>query len=149
MTELFPSSGTGQVNAVCASRVRKNHAALYRGMYEKVSAKKACLPERLPSAYTALAATGFFRLGEDVAGTLDRYLAMADGKHDYAFGAYDAKIRQRAQLESRQEVGEMLFYFLIKMHFASLMESRYLAFYLRSEPPTLNFKQNNVHALFK
>ena len=34
ITELFPSSGTGQVNACFpASRVRNHHAALYRGMY--------------------------------------------------------------------------------------------------------------------
>lgn len=66
---------------------------------------------------------GFFRLGEYVAGR---------------------------SLESRQEVGEMLFD-LIKTHFASLMESRYLAlsFEIAELHPTLNFKQNNVHALFK
>ncbi len=40
---------------------------------------------------------------------------------------------------------------LIKTHFAALMESRPLAlsFEIEELHPTLNFKQNNVHALFK
>lgn len=40
---------------------------------------------------------------------------------------------------------------LIKAHFADLMASRYLAlsFELDELHPTLNYKQNNVHALFK
>jgi 5-carboxymethyl-2-hydroxymuconate isomerase len=40
---------------------------------------------------------------------------------------------------------------LIKAHFAALMASRYLAlsFELDELHPTLNYKQNNVHALFK
>ena len=52
--------------------------------------------------------------------------------------------------ESRQDVGDMLFT-LIKAHFAALMESRYLAlsFEIDELHPTLNYKQNNVHALFK
>ncbi|STK35283.1 5-carboxymethyl-2-hydroxymuconate delta-isomerase [Escherichia coli] len=56
------------------------------------------------------------------------------------------KIGSGRSLESRQEVGEMLFD-LIKTHFASLMESRYLAlsFEIAELHPTLNFKQNNVH----
>ncbi|PZZ71471.1 5-carboxymethyl-2-hydroxymuconate delta-isomerase, partial [Escherichia coli] len=39
----------------------------------------------------------------------------------------------------------------IKTHFAALMESRLLAlsFEIEELHPTLNFKQNNVHALFK
>ncbi|ECU5694962.1 5-carboxymethyl-2-hydroxymuconate delta-isomerase, partial [Salmonella enterica subsp. enterica serovar Kentucky] len=47
-------------------------------------------------------------------------------------------------------VGEMLFG-LIKAHFADLMENRYLAlsFEIAELHPTLNYKQNNVHALFK
>jgi 5-carboxymethyl-2-hydroxymuconate isomerase len=46
-------------------------------------------------------------------------------------------------------VGDMLFA-LIKAHFAA-MESRYLALSFEMEElhPTLNYKQNNVHALFK
>ncbi|MGS6576395.1 5-carboxymethyl-2-hydroxymuconate delta-isomerase, partial [Enterobacter hormaechei] len=53
-------------------------------------------------------------------------------------------------LESREEVGEMLFA-LIKTHFAELMAGRYLALSYAMEEldPTLNYKQNNVHALFK
>ncbi|PZY08197.1 5-carboxymethyl-2-hydroxymuconate delta-isomerase, partial [Escherichia coli] len=64
------------------------------------------------------------------------------------------KIQRRMQLgrslESRQQAGEMLFE-LIKTHFAALMESRLLAlsFEIEELHPTLNFKQNNVHALFK
>ena len=75
---------------------------------------------------------------------------MADGKHDYAFVHMTLKIGSGRSLESRQEVGEMLFD-LIKTHFASLMESRFLAlsFEIAELHPTLNFKQNNVHALFK
>ena len=52
--------------------------------------------------------------------------------------------------DGRQQAGEMLFE-LIKTHFAALMESRLLAlsFEIEELHPTLNFKQNNVHALFK
>ena len=89
---------------------------------------------------------GFFRLGEYVAG----HPGSIPGKHDYAFVHMTLKIGSGRSLESRQEVGEMLFD-LIKTHFASLMESRYLAlsFEIAELHPTLNFKQNNVHALFK
>jgi 5-carboxymethyl-2-hydroxymuconate isomerase len=40
---------------------------------------------------------------------------------------------------------------LIKTHFAELMSARYLAlsFEIDELHPTLNYKQNNVHALFK
>ena len=60
------------------------------------------------------------------------------------------KIGAGRSLESRQDVGDMLFA-LIKSHFATLMESRYLAlsFAMEELDPTLNYKQNNVHALFK
>ncbi len=60
------------------------------------------------------------------------------------------KIGAGRSLESRQQAGEMLFE-LIKTHFAALMESRLLAlsFEIEELHPTLNFKQNNVHALFK
>lgn len=51
---------------------------------------------------------------------------MADGKHDYAFVHMTLKIGSGRSLESRQQVGEMLFE-LIQTHFAALMESRYLA----------------------
>ena len=92
--------------------------------------QEARLPELFASVNTALAATGIFPLG----GIRSRALKIGSGR----------------SLESRQEVGEMLFD-LIKTHFASLMESRYLAlsFEIAELHPTLNFKQNNVHALFK
>ncbi|MQJ74839.1 5-carboxymethyl-2-hydroxymuconate delta-isomerase, partial [Escherichia coli] len=53
-------------------------------------------------------------------------------------------------LESRQQAGEKQIE-LIKTHFAALMESRLLAlsFEIEELHPTLNFTQNNVHALFK
>ncbi|ESC57326.1 5-carboxymethyl-2-hydroxymuconate delta-isomerase, partial [Salmonella enterica subsp. enterica serovar Newport str. RI_10P068] len=75
---------------------------------------------------------------------------MADGKHDYAFVHMTLKIGAGRSLESCQEVGKMLFG-LIKAHFADLMENRYLAlsFEIAELHPTLNYKQNNVHALFK
>ncbi|WP_080399994.1 5-carboxymethyl-2-hydroxymuconate delta-isomerase, partial [Enterobacter hormaechei] len=75
---------------------------------------------------------------------------MADGKHDYAFVHMTLKIGAGRSLESREAVGEMLFA-LIKTHFAELMAARYLAlsFELDELHPTLNYKQNNVHALFK
>ncbi len=75
---------------------------------------------------------------------------MADGKQDYAFVHMTLKIGAGRSLESRQDVGDMLFA-LIKAHFAALMESRYLAlsFAMEELDPTLNYKQNNVHALFK
>ena len=76
--------------------------------------------------------------------------ALADGQHDYAFVHMTLKIGSGRSLESREQVGEMLFG-LIKSHFAALMDSRYLAlsFELDELHPTLNYKQNNVHALFK
>ncbi|VED54408.1 5-carboxymethyl-2-hydroxymuconate delta-isomerase [Raoultella terrigena] len=75
---------------------------------------------------------------------------MADGRHDYAFVHMTLKIGSGRSLESRQQTGEMLFA-LIQAHFAPLMESRYLAlsFEIEELHPTLNYKQNNVHALFK
>ena len=99
----------------------------------------------------ALAATGIFPLGgiRSRAHWLDTW-QMADGKHDYAFVHMTLKIGAGRSLESREEVGEMLFA-LIKTHFAELMAGRYLSlsFELDELHPTLNYKQNNVHALFK
>ena len=99
----------------------------------------------------ALAATGIFPLGgiRSRAHWLDTW-QMADGKHDYAFVHMTLKIGAGRNFESREAVGEMLFG-LIKAHFAALMASRYLAlsFELDELHPTLNYKQNNVHALFK
>lgn len=98
----------------------------------------------------ALAATGIFPIGgiRSRAIWLDTW-QMADGQHDYAFVHMTLKIGAGRSLESRQDVGDMLFT-LIKAHFAALMASRYLAlsFELDELHPTLNYKQNNVHALF-
>ena len=102
--------------------------------------QEARLPELFASVNTALAATGIFPLGgiRSRAHWIDAFVHMT------------LKIGSGRSLESRQEVGEMLFD-LIKTHFASLMESRYLAlsFEIAELHATLNFKQNNVHALFK
>ena len=109
------------------------------------------LPGLFAKVNEALAATGIFPLGgiRSRAHWLDTW-QMADGKHDYAFVHMTLKIGAGRSLESREEVGEMLFA-LIKTHFAELMTARYLAlsFELDELHPTLNYKQNNVHALFK
>ena len=112
-------------------------------------------PADLPGLYAkdneALAATGIFPIGgiRSRAHWLDTW-QMADGRQDYAFVHMTLKIGSGRRLESRQDVGDMLFA-LIKSHFAALMESRYLAlsFAMEELDPTLNYKQNNVHALFK
>ncbi|QGW15599.1 MULTISPECIES: 5-carboxymethyl-2-hydroxymuconate Delta-isomerase [Leclercia] len=112
---------------------------------------QADLPGLFAKVNEALAATGIFPLGgiRSRAHWLDTW-QMADGRHDYAFVHMTLKIGAGRSLESRQQVGEMLFT-LIKDHFAELMAARYLAlsFELDELHPTLNFKQNNVHALFK
>lgn len=111
----------------------------------------ADLPGLFSKVNAALAASEIFPLGgiRSRAHWLDTW-QMADGQHDYAFVHMTLKIGSGRSLESRQEVGEMLFE-LIKKHFAALMDSRYLAlsFELAELHPTLNYKQNNVHALFK
>ncbi|EMH0545898.1 5-carboxymethyl-2-hydroxymuconate Delta-isomerase [Enterobacter hormaechei] len=113
--------------------------------------EQADLPGLFAKVNEALAATGIFPLGgiRSRAHWLDTW-QMADGKHDYAFVHMTLKIGAGRSLESREEVGEMLFA-LIKTHFAALMTARYLAlsFELDELHPTLNHKQNNVHALFK
>ena len=113
--------------------------------------EQADLPGLFAKVNEALAATGIFPLGgiRSRAHWLDTW-QMADGKHDYAFVHMTLKIGAGRSLESREEVGEMLFA-LIKTHFAALMAGRYLAlsFELDELHPTLNYKQNNVHALFK
>ncbi|BFT79757.1 5-carboxymethyl-2-hydroxymuconate Delta-isomerase [Enterobacter sp. SES19] len=113
--------------------------------------QQADLPGLFAKVNEALAATGIFPLGgiRSRAHWLDTW-QMADGKHDYAFVHMTLKIGAGRSLESREAVGEMLFG-LIKAHFAELMASRYLAlsFELDELHPTLNYKQNNVHALFK
>ncbi|MFW7204385.1 5-carboxymethyl-2-hydroxymuconate Delta-isomerase [Enterobacter sp. BNK-13] len=113
--------------------------------------EQADLPALFAKVNEALAATGIFPIGgiRSRAHWLDTW-QMADGKHDYAFVHMTLKIGAGRSLESREAVGEMLFE-LIKAHFAALMASRYLAlsFELDELHPTLNYKQNNVHALFK
>ncbi len=113
--------------------------------------EQADLPGLFARVNEALAATGIFPLGgiRSRAHWVDTW-QMADGKQDYAFVHMTLKIGAGRSLESRQQVGEMLFA-LIKDHFAGLMAARYLAlsFEIEELHPTLNFKQNNVHALFK
>ena len=112
--------------------------------------EQADLPGLFAKVNEALAATGIFPIGgiRSRAHWLDTW-QMADGRHDYAFVHMTLKIGAGRSLESREEVGEMLFA-LIKAHFANLMAARYLAlsFELDELHPTLNYKQNNVHALF-
>ncbi|MBL5838320.1 5-carboxymethyl-2-hydroxymuconate Delta-isomerase [Enterobacter asburiae] len=113
--------------------------------------EQADLPGLFAKVNEAIAATGIFPIGgiRSRAHWLDTW-QMADGRHDYAFVHMTLKIGAGRSLESRQQVGEMLFA-LIKAHFAALMADRYLAlsFELDELHPTLNYKQNNVHALFK
>ena len=113
--------------------------------------EQADLPGLFAKVNEALAATGIFPIGgiRSRAHWLDTW-QMADGRHDYAFVHMTLKIGAGRSLESRKAVGEMLFA-LIKMHFSALMANRYLAlsFELEELHPTLNYKQNNVHALFK
>ena len=113
--------------------------------------EQADLPGLFAKVNEALAATGIFPIGgiRSRAHWLDTW-QMADGRHDYAFVHMTLKIGAGRSLESREAVGEMLFA-LIKEHFAELMAARYLAlsFELDELHPTLNYKQNNVHALFK
>lgn len=113
--------------------------------------QQAELPALFAKVNSALAETGIFPLGgiRSRAIWLDTW-QMADGKHNYAFVHMTLKIGSGRSLESRQQVGDMLFG-LIREHFAALMESRYLAlsFEIEELHPTLNYKQNNVHALFR
>lgn len=113
--------------------------------------KDAELPTLFAKVNTALANTGIFPLGgvRSRAIWLDTW-QMADGKNDYAFVHMTLKIGAGRSLAEKQKTGEMLFE-LIKSHFADLEAKRYLAlsFTLEELDPVLNYKQNNVHALFK
>ncbi|EPL9570671.1 5-carboxymethyl-2-hydroxymuconate Delta-isomerase [Providencia rettgeri] len=113
--------------------------------------EEAKLPELFAKVNEALAGTGIFPLGgiRSRAIWLDTW-QMADGKHDYAFVHMTLKIGAGRSLEDRQKTGEMLFD-LIKTHFADLTAKRLLAlsFTMEELDPVLNYKQNNVHALFK
>lgn len=113
--------------------------------------EQANLPELFSNVNDALAGTGIFPLAgiRSRAIWLDTW-QMADGKHDYAFVHMTLKIGAERSLEDREKTGEMLFA-LINAHFAQLMAERYLAlsFTMEELDPVLNYKQNNVHALFK
>ena len=113
--------------------------------------KEAELPVLFAKVNTALANTGIFPLGgiRSRAIWLDTW-QMADGQNDYAFVHMTLKIGAGRSLAEKQKTGEMLFE-LIKSHFADLEAKRYLAlsFTLEELDPVLNYKQNNVHALFK
>ena len=112
---------------------------------------EAALPILFAKINEALAGTGIFPLAgiRSRAIWLDTW-QMADGKQDYAFVHMTLKIGAGRSLEDRQKTGEILFS-LIKVHFADLMAKRYLAlsFTMEELDPVLNYKQNNVHALFK
>ncbi len=113
--------------------------------------EQADLPGLFAKVNEALAATGIFPIGgiRSRAHWLD---TSADGRRQAGLRlrAYDPEDRRRAQPGEPSGRGDMLFA-LIKSHFATLMESRYLAlsFAMEELDPTLNYKQNNVHALFK
>ncbi len=113
--------------------------------------EEANLPSLFAKVNSALADTGIFPLAgiRSRAIWLDTW-QMADGKQDYAFVHMTLKIGSGRSLEDREKTAEMLFA-LIKSHFADLMAKRYLAlsFTLEELDPVLNYKQNNVHALFK
>ncbi|MBK5144485.1 5-carboxymethyl-2-hydroxymuconate Delta-isomerase [Budviciaceae bacterium BWR-B9] len=110
----------------------------------------AQLPALFAKVNQHLAATGIFPLAgiRSRAIWLDTW-QMADGAHDYAFVHMTLKIGHGRSAESRKQVAESLFA-LIKQHFSALMAERYLAisFEMVELDAELNFKQNNVHALF-
>ncbi|EBO9763161.1 5-carboxymethyl-2-hydroxymuconate Delta-isomerase [Salmonella enterica] len=111
---------------------------------------EADLPGLFAKVNETLAGTGIFPIGgiRSRAIWLDTW-QMADGKNDYAFVHMTLRIGTGRSLEIRQQVGELLFG-LIKQHFSDLMAQRYLAlsFEIEELHPVLNYKQNNVHALF-
>lgn len=152
ITELFASSGTGGLTpcSVASAGVRGPHAAFYRRMYRQHpragrSARAVRQSQR---------GAGRHRHLSDRRDPQPRPLAgyLADGRRQAGLRlrAYDPEDRRRAQPGEPSGRGDMLFA-LIKSHFATLMESRYLAlsFAMEELDPTLNYKQNNVHALFK
>lgn len=113
------------------------------------------LQAQLPALFAAvnqlLADSGLFPLAgiRSRAHWVDTW-QMADGRHDYAFVHMTLKIGHGRTPEQLTPVMNGLFD-LIKRHFAALMAERYLALSLAVEelPAMLNFKQNNVHALFR
>ncbi|QCR38302.1 5-carboxymethyl-2-hydroxymuconate Delta-isomerase [Nissabacter sp. SGAir0207] len=113
--------------------------------------EEARLPALFAQVNARLAESGLFPLGgiRSRAHWLETW-QMADGQHDYAFVHMTLKIGHGRSQEDLQPVMAALFD-CITEHFAGLMASRYLALSLAVEElhPLLNFKQNNVHALFR
>lgn len=113
--------------------------------------EQAQLPALFAQVNRLLADSGIFPLAgiRSRAHWIDTF-QMADGQHDYAFVHMTLKIGHGRALDELQPVISSLFS-LIKQHFAALMAERYLALSLVAEElhPVLNFKQNNVHALFR
>ncbi|PLV63866.1 5-carboxymethyl-2-hydroxymuconate delta-isomerase (plasmid) [Erwinia sp. E602] len=113
--------------------------------------QQAQLPALFAQVSLLLAGSGLFPLGgiRSRAHWIDTW-QMADGRHDYAFVHMTLKIGHGRTPDQLQPVMNDLFA-LIKTHFAPLMAERYLALSLAVEelPEVLNFKQNNVHALFR
>ncbi|WP_315709919.1 5-carboxymethyl-2-hydroxymuconate Delta-isomerase [Brenneria uluponensis] len=113
--------------------------------------QQARLPALFAQVNTLLADSGIFPLGgiRSRAHWIDTW-QMADGKQDYAFVHMTLKIGHGRGLAALQPVMTSLFA-CIQAHFAELMAERYLALSLVVEElhPVLNFKQNNVHALFR
>lgn len=112
---------------------------------------EADLPGLFKRVNDLLAESGLFPLGgiRSRAHWVDTW-QMADGAHDYAFVHMTLKIGHGRSQEQLMPVMERLFA-CIREHFADLMARRYLALSLAVEElhPQLNFKQNNVHALFR
>lgn len=112
--------------------------------------QQAELPRLFSAVNSHLADCGLFPLAgiRSRAHWIDCW-QMADGKLDYAFVHMTLKIGHGRSLAQLEPVMSSLFT-LIKSHFAPLMAERYLALSLAVEElhPQLNFKQNNVHALF-
>jgi 5-carboxymethyl-2-hydroxymuconate isomerase len=112
---------------------------------------EADLPGLFQQVNRLLAESGLFPLGgiRSRAHWVDTW-QMADGAHDYAFVHMTLKIGHGRSQQQLMPVMEQLFA-CIREHFADLMARRYLALSLAVEElhPQLNFKQNNVHALFR
>ncbi|MEQ4531464.1 MAG: 5-carboxymethyl-2-hydroxymuconate Delta-isomerase [Mixta sp.] len=113
--------------------------------------QQAQLPTLFADVNQLLADSGVFPLGgiRSRAHWIETW-QMADGQQDYAFAHMTLKIGHGRSQQELEPVMNALFT-LVKNHFAALMERRYLALSLVLEElhPQFNFKQNNVHALFR
>ncbi|BDH45527.1 5-carboxymethyl-2-hydroxymuconate isomerase [Salmonella enterica subsp. enterica serovar Choleraesuis] len=113
--------------------------------------EQARLPALFHEVNCYLAGSGIFPLGgiRSRAHWVDTWL-MADGSEDFAFVHMTLRIGHGREQSELEPVMSGLFA-LIKTHFSQLMEQRYLAlsFTVDELHPVLNYKQNNVHALFK